>query len=279
MHSSQENKDERVVEAFGNEWGRFTQSELNEAERDAIFRSYFSEFPWEVLPPGATGADLGCGSGRWALCVAPRVGKLHLVDASPVALDIARRNLAGVTNVVFHQATVGDLPFSDDELDFAYSLGVLHHVPDTLAAMTAIAKKLKRGAPFLVYLYYALDNRPLWYRTLWRFSELGRHIVSRLPRRMRFLVADVLAAVVYWPLTRSAHLLDNLGCLPESWPLSAYRHRSYYVIRTDALDRFGTSLEKRFSREQVRQMMEKAGFERVQFSEHVPYWCAVGFKV
>ena len=60
-------------------------------------------------------------------------------------------------------------------------------------------------------------------------------------------------------------------------PLSAYRNRSFYSMRTDALDRFGTRAEKRFTREQIRSMMESAGLERIAFSE-VPHWCAVGYR-
>jgi len=267
-----------VVRSFGDEWSRFTQAELSDAERNAIFESYFSIFPWDKLPSAAVGADIGCGSGRWAMCVATRVGKLHLIDASHDAIEVARRNLFEAKNVVFHEASVDALPLPDDSLDFAYSLGVLHHVPDTAAAIEAVARKLKRGAPFLVYLYYAFDNRPLWFRALWRASELGRYVISRLPRRLRFLVADFLAASVYWPLARCARLLERLDCLPEAWPLSVYRHRSFYVMRTDALDRFGTRLEKRFTKEQIRIMLEKAGFEHVCFSDRAPYWVAVGFK-
>jgi hypothetical protein len=49
-------------------------------------------------------------------------------------------------------------------------------------------------------------------------------------------------------------------------------------MRTDALDRFGTRLEKRFTRPQVTELLEDAGLERVRVSDAPPYWCAVGFK-
>ena len=48
-------------------------------------------------------------------------------------------------------------------------------------------------------------------------------------------------------------------------------------MRTDALDRFGTILEKRFTKKQVAEMMTKAGLENIIFSDKSPYWCAVGF--
>jgi hypothetical protein len=69
------------------------------------------------------------------------------------------------------------------------------------------------------------------------------------------------------------------GCNVANWPLSAYRARTYYVMRTDALDRFGTRLEHRMSRAQIGAMMEQTGLGDIRFSETVPFWCAVGRKI
>jgi len=99
---------------------------------------------------------------------------------------VARANLGAARNVEFHVASVANLPFEDASLDFAFSLGVLHHVPDTVAAIRSVAEKLKPGAPLLLYLYYAFDNRPRWYRVLWQASDLIRRLVSRLPDRVRY---------------------------------------------------------------------------------------------
>ena len=64
----------------------------------------------------------------------------------------------------------------------------------------------------------------------------------------------------------------------SSWPLSAYRSVSFYTMRTDALDRFGTRLEQRFTRRQIEQMMTAAGLEQIRFSESEPFWVACGIK-
>ena len=101
----EQNVVERVIEGFGDEWRRFDQSGLSEAEATRLFQSYFSTFPWERLPRNAEGFDLGCGSGRWARQVAPRVGTLHCIDPS-IAIDVARERLAGLVNCRFHQASV-----------------------------------------------------------------------------------------------------------------------------------------------------------------------------
>lgn len=272
------NADRPTVDGFGDEWSTFDQTDLSEAERETVFSQYFGQFPWQSLGSQAVGMDLGVGSGRWAMLVAPRVGHLHCIDASEKALDVARKNLRDLGNCSFHHASVDDIPLGNGSLDFGYSLGVLHHVPDTQAGLNACAKKLKPGAPFLVYLYYAFDNRPLWFRALWKGSDLARRRISTMPFRWRVAVSSAIATTVYWPLARLARLLERRGHNVENFPLAFYRDRSFYVMRTDALDRFGTRLEQRFTKPQIREMMEQAGFERITFSDSPPYWCAVGYR-
>lgn len=271
-----ENVDKKVVAGFGDEWSRFDQSELTNQELVKMFDNYFNIFPWEKLSKDAIGFDLGCGSGRWAKMVAPRVGKLHLIDPSD-ALEVARRNLRESNNCEFHRATVEEIPLADNSQDFGYSLGVLHHIPDTKAGLQMCVNKLKKDAPFLVYLYYRFDNRPAWFRALWKSSDVIRKVVSQLPHSLRFGISQVLAATVYFPLARTAKILEKTGRNVEKFPLSQYRNNSFYTMRTDALDRFGTSLEKRFTQNEIRQIMEECGLESITFSE-TSFWTAVGFK-
>ncbi len=271
-----ENLDKNVVEGFGDEWTRFDQSGLSASELEAMFDNYFSIFPWDALPPNAVGFDLGCGSGRWARLVAPRVGKLHLIDPS-AALDVARRNLAAADNCEFHLAGVENIPLEDGSCDFGYSLGVLHHVPDTPAGIRACVEKLKPGAPFLVYLYYRFDNRPVWFRALWRVSDIFRRGISRLPHGARFAISQVIALLIYWPLARTAKIAERSGMNVERMPLSQYRDNSFYTMRTDALDRFGTRLEQRFTKAEIAAMMADAGLGDIIFSNS-SFWTAVGYK-
>jgi SAM-dependent methyltransferase len=276
--AGQGNVDPATVAGFGEEWAAYDQRGVPPAELRSVWEAYFRVFPWQALPPDAQGFDLGCGSGRWAGFVAPRVGRLHCIDASAQALDVARRNLAGQPGCVFHHASVDDIPLPDGSMDFGYSLGVLHHVPDTGAGIRSCVAKLKPGAPFLLYLYYAFDNRPAWFRALWRGSEQVRARVSRLPVGARVRVTRAVAAGVYWPLARTARLLERAGMNVDAFPLSAYRDRSLYTMRTDALDRFGTRLEQRFTRAQVEEMMGAAGLRDIRFNPGEAFWTAVGFR-
>jgi ubiquinone/menaquinone biosynthesis C-methylase UbiE len=252
---------------------------LDPLEHRRLFDAYFSIFPFDDLPPGAEGFDLGCGSGRWAALMLERVGMLHCIDPSPKALAVAQRRLGSNPNARFQIASSETIPLADNSQDFGYALGVLHHIPNTMEAMKDCARKLRSGAPFLVYLYYRFENRPSWFKQLWRVSESGRTIISRLPFPLRKAITNVIAAAVYLPLARSAKLLERTGFNVSAVPLSSYRNYSFYTMRTDALDRFGTRLEQRFTRSEIDQMMKQAGFTDIQFRESEPFWIACGRKV
>jgi SAM-dependent methyltransferase len=271
------NLDHATVNSFGDEWSRFDQTALGEEEAREIFDEYFAVFPWSSLPVDATGFDMGCGTGRWARLVSPRVGHLHCIDPSG-ALDVARRILADRSNVSFHLASVDDEILPAGSQDFGYSLGVLHHIPDTGQGIRSCVAMLKPGAPFLVYLYYAFDNRSPAFKLAWRFTDRLRRIICRMPAWLKHLLTDTLAVTVYYPLARFSLLAEKLGLSVANIPLSYYRDHSFYTMRTDARDRFGTPLERRFTRNEIRLMMEAAGLGDIRFSERAPYWCAVGIK-
>jgi SAM-dependent methyltransferase len=272
------NLDPATVASFGDEWSRYDQSKLDDAELARIFQNYFRIFPWESLTPKAEGFDMGCGSGRWAKLVLPRVRLLHCIDASGEALAVANRNLAGASNAHFILATADEIPLCEGSQDFGYSLGVLHHIPDTQAAMNACVRLLKPGAPFLIYMYYRFDNRPVWYIFIWWISEFFRAGVSILPKRAKQLVTDFIAFTIYLPIARMARIGEKLGLNTRHMPLYAYRDCSFYTMRTDARDRFGTPLEQRFTREEIRMMMGRAGLRNIIIGNDEPYWCALGIK-
>jgi SAM-dependent methyltransferase len=272
------NVDPQTVASFGDEWAKHDQSSIDPEELAANFERYFSIFPWTSLQSGAVGFDMGCGSGRWARFVAPKVGTLNCIDPAAAALAVAQRNLAGLPNIHFHHATSEAAPLAPASQDFGYSLGVLHHIPNTEAALADCTRLLKPGAPFLVYLYYRFDNRPWWFRAIWRSSEILRAAISALPPTPKSLATDGLALFVYWPLARFAAVVERLGLPVRHLPLSFYRASSFATMRTDSRDRFGTPLEQRFTRREIERMMQTAGLCDIRFSDREPYWVAVGFK-
>lgn len=273
------NVDLSTIHGFGLQWRDFNQFHAPSSELEKIFDKYFDHFPWKRIDHNSIGLDAGCGSGRWAMFVAPRVGKLVCVDASPGAAAVAQERLRPFKNCEVHVCTLEETPVADNSLDFAYCIGVLHYIPDPRPALAAIVRKLKPGAPLLVYVYYALENRPVWFRSAWRVVDLARRGIARTPYRVRRWLSDMIAMLVYLPLARLSRVLERLGFRIDGIPLSAYQDRSFYTMRTDCLDRFGNHLEHRFTRQQLFDLLTDCGLSNIVIPNGEPYWRAIAVRV
>ncbi len=235
------NVDEATVRAFDDKWGAHYDRAHNPDRNRQVFDTLFALFPFAELEQ-AEGFELGCGAGRLAMLVAPRVGRLHCIDPSRNGLVAARRVMAGQGHVEFHLAAVDEMPIEDGSQDFGYSMGVLHHIPDSEAALASCTAKLKPGAPFLLYVYYDFENRPRWFRALWKASDWGRRRICKLPFPARKATCDLIALTVYWPLARAAAVAAKAGLAVDGLPLSSYRNVRLANMRIAALDRFGTGV-------------------------------------
>lgn len=271
------NSDYKTIESFGDEWSTFSQEHMDGAEIRRIFGDYFKIFPWDLLPKEAVGFDMGCGSGRWAALVAPRVKELYCIEPSS-AIRVAQRRLSERNNVRFIRGTTDKNGLASSSFDFGYSLGVLHHLPDPASGIKDCVRLLKPGAPMLIYFYYNLENRNFVYRGIWRLTDLTRMAISRLPLRRRTIITNIIAISIYYPISRMARLVELLGLPFSSIPLAYYKDCSLKTLMTDARDRFGTPLEHRYSSLQLFEACRKAGLKRIRFSDSAPYWCVVGFK-
>jgi len=272
------NIDLTTVESFGEEWNAFHH--FDDAELKKIGDTYFDIITPAMLGPDKIAADFGCGTGRWSKYMHDKVGAVAAIDPSDAVLA-AGQLLQDTPNVHLYKASIDNLPFADNYFDFGFSLGVLHHIPDTARAMQACVEKIKPGGHFLVYLYYKLDNRGRLYRMLFGLSDLIRRVVCKMPSWLKKFTCNMMAIFFYMPFVLFSRLLKLLG-VPQKFrakiPLHAYENTSFYIIRNDALDRFGTPLEQRFSKAEIQQMMEKAGLGDIVFSNQSPFWHAVGKK-
>jgi SAM-dependent methyltransferase len=272
------NIDKKVVDEFGEEWlkfNEFTDKLIKEAAEE-----YFDIIDEKIVNKNIYALDIGCGSGRWTKYLSSKTGFIEAVDPSN-AIFAADKLLREVANVRLTKASVDTLPFPDETFDFAMSIGVLHHIPDTQQALNDCVKKVKKGGHFYVYLYYNLDKRGWLFTGLFKLSDALRSWICRLPGGLKKIICDVLAVTIYLPFVLWVKFLFFLGFtkLAKEMPLSAYHNKSFFIIRNDSLDRFGTRLEQRFSAKQVIEMMKNAGLTNIIISPGVPYYHAVGKRV
>ena len=273
------NLDKETVESFGEEWTKF--SSFDSAEIERMGNEYFDLLEGIPVNENSYVLDVGCGTGRWSYYLSPKVKFIEAIDPSNAVFSAARLT-DGKPNIRVTKAGVDNIPFDDNSFDFIFSLGVLHHLPDTVAALKKIFRKIKPGGYFLVYLYYNLDNRGSIYKAIFKLSNGIRKIISRTPKKIKQFLAELISFTIYLPFVFLARLCKAMFPGKDFYkkiPLSYYHNKSLTIIRNDALDRFGTPLEKRFSKIEIEKMLKEAGFNNVVFSPRTPYWHCVAQKL
>lgn len=255
---------EDIQFTFGEEWKKYP--EILPEDKNA-FLHYFDLVNLSDLSASRV-CDLGCGIGRWSYFLKDTCRELVLLDFSE-AIFVARNNLRNSYNAIFFMGDIKRLPFRNDFADFLFSLGVLHHLPTN--ALDEV-RNLKNFAPsILIYLYYALDNRPLYFRILLTMVSMMRNLVSKNRNSLfRSIFTWVTAVGVYLPLIQLGRILKPVG-LSQYIPLyEAYNRRGFKGICQDVYDRFFTRIEQRFSKTQISTLVDT--FADITISDQLPYW-------
>ena len=183
QHGKDENLDQGVIDSFGHEWAAFDYAETETTEAlNTQFLAYCARVDLSQFDPTTSiAADFGAGSGRWSSRLAPYFSLVYALEPSDGATDVLRNKFANNSKIKVLKESVRANSIADGSLDLAMSLGVLHHIPDTGLTIRDVSFAIKPGGVFLCYLYYNLENRPLYYKLIFKGVNLVRKVVSNLP--------------------------------------------------------------------------------------------------
>jgi SAM-dependent methyltransferase len=250
-----------TVAAFGYEWTHY--AELTPADRqeflDWIKPLDESAFRNRVV------LDAGCGKGRH-LFLAATFGAADTIgiDLSD-AVESAYENTRHLPNAHVIQADIYHLPFLRP-FDFAYSIGVLHHLPDPKQGFLSLARHLKPGGRIAVWVYGKEGNR--WIELL--VNPIRIHLTSRLPkfvtRIISFLIAlplYVALKLIYLPVNRAPRLRFAKRWLPYADYLSAISGYSFAENLWNVFDHLVAPTAFYHRREEVEDWFATAGLEQV----------------
>lgn len=226
--------------SFGYQWNRFRTVQL-----DSMNGTNESETSLEATT-GWKGEDYrnrlvldaGVGAGRFAEIVVRKGGEVVGIDLT-TAIDAAYANIGRHERVHLIQADIFAMPFRKETFDLAYAIGVLHHTPDPRTAFERVARTVKKGGGFAVFLYAA-------YGPGYHGSDLIRKVTTRLPSNLTLGLAAVSIPLCYLyripVLGNLLHLLIPISLHPNwrwrwldtfDWYTPAYQWKFLYpeVIR------------------------------------------------
>jgi len=150
----------KTTETFSDKWRRFKSYGLEPEHQDFLFGWYCKKFgltTQDELKQFYRDRDrvleVGPGSGFNTRFIAEQCkGRVYALDVSDAAYTTFE-NTRHLPNCTVVQADLMDAPFEDDFFDLIVADGVLHHTPDTRAAVAALLAKVRPGGQFYFYVY------------------------------------------------------------------------------------------------------------------------------
>jgi len=155
--------------------------------------------------------DVGVGTGRFLEIAHKYGGEVVGIDLS-FAVESAFKNFGHQPKVHIIQADVFHLPFKPEIFDAIYSIGVLHHTPDTKKAFLSTLPFLKQGGKVAIWLYDHYSHLPII------MSRYYRVLTTRMPKKLLYYLCYI--AVPYYYLLKIPFLRHIFrAILPTApWP-------------------------------------------------------------
>ncbi len=226
------------LESFGRQWTKFDVA--HDDEDRATFEAKTGVKLSELK--GLRVLDAGCGGGRYSK-VAGEAGARVVGADHTQAVDKAAQLCGHLSNVQFVQADLKHLPLAAGAFDFVFSIGVMHHDVDTRAVFDAVAKMVKPGGRYAVWLYRRNQD---WQERI--NTALRRRTTRMNPERLEKwcvwgarlggipLVKQTLNKVVNF----SAHpSFENRVCDTFDWYAPEYQYHHTVAELLDWFDRAG----------------------------------------
>ena len=209
---------DQYVGSFSFEWNTHQTTQLDSITKrqdsEVTFREKTGFTPEEMK--GKLVLDVGCGSGRF-MQIAERYGSDVIGIDLSFAVEAANRNMGKHPNIHILQADVFRLPFKKEIFDYIYSIGVLHHTPDTKKAFLSVVPLLKQGGRIAIWVYDFYSHLPII------MSRYYRKITTRMPKRLLYYLCYV--AVPYYYLLKIPFLRHIFRAILPTAPWPDWRWR------------------------------------------------------
>lgn len=225
---------------FGFEWNVHNKTQLDTTSKHESEDTFIEKTGFRPADlRGKLVLDVGCGMGRFS-DVASRWGATVVGIDLTSAVDAAYANIGTRDNVHLAQANVFDLPFRDETFDLIFSIGVLHHTPNTRAAFDQLPRLLKPGGKIAVWVYTSTMGS--WSRT----SDRYRRVTTRLPKRLLYAMCHI--AIPWYHLTRLPRVGPVFGRI---LPIRNHPDPEWRVL--DTFDWYSPAYQWKHSESEVRE--------------------------
>lgn len=222
----------------------------------------------EPIVRGRVGIDVGSGCGYDTYIMAkanPRINiiSMDISDGVYKTKELTTR----LDNVKIIKSSISQIPIKDNIFDFAYSFGVLHHIPNPKNGLLEITRVLKKDSPVFLYLYENHADNIIKYAAV-KIITCLRKITVNIPPRVFYVFCWFLSPFIYIIFSLPAGILRKFKItkyISDKIPFNF--GTGIFSLRGDLYDRLMTPIEHRFNKQEVYDMFRECGFQHINISK------------
>ena len=258
----------RTIKDFGEQWLRYRDNEGYYGSLE-LFADIVYPFLKTNQVRGCKVAEIGSGSGR-IVNMLLQAGASRVIAVEPsAAFDVLCSNIEQREKVTCLKIHGEELPEYGD-LDYVFSIGVLHHIPDPKPVIEAAFRALRPGGKFLVWLYGKEGNR--LYLTI---IQPLRLLTKKIPH---FTLVS-LVWILYYALMMYIHLCHIFPLPLRAYLMTIYERMPAEKRRLIIYDQLNPAYAKYYTRVEAEKLLSDGKFGNVQVHHRHGYsWTAIGTK-
>jgi SAM-dependent methyltransferase len=257
-------KDEGYSDNFGYQWNRWARVQFEDqnvgkpmAQHTTGMFKTISGFTAQTLQ-GKTVLDIGCGPGRFT-DVALSMGATVIALDYSSAIDAAKANFNGKdADVLFIQGDALQLPIRTNSLDYAFTIGVLHHTPSPVTGVREAHRVLRGGGQFAIRVYgygaggfYTFPTVKMWRGIFLMLKPLFKHYPPLIYSYF-FGTLGFFLGRIWRPLSYPLRVV-----FPTAW------EPDYRWAILDTFDAVATTYQSGHTPQEIDSWMQAAGFAQV----------------
>ena len=214
--------------------------------------------------------EIGVGSGRILknlIKLSP--AKIYAIEPSE-AIEIAKKNNKGSKVEILYKKISGQMINYNNEIDYIFSLGVIHHIPEAEIVCKKIYESLKPNGKFIIWLYGKEGNK-LYLLIFDNFRKITKFLPDKILNFISIILNVFLSAYIF--------VCKYINLPLRNYMINVISKCSFEKRKFIIFDQLNPSYSKYYSKNEVENLLKKSGFKKIQITNRHNYsWTAIAEK-